>query len=60
MIGRITSAISEAGLNIENMANKASGEVAYMLIELSEPAIDDSLAEKLNAIDGIIRVRVIQ
>ena len=42
------------------MANKASGEVAYMLIELSEPAIDDSLAEKLNAIDGIIRVRVIQ
>ena len=60
MIGRITSTISEAGLNIENMANKASGEVAYMLIELSEPAIDDSLAEKLNAIDGIIRVRAIQ
>ena len=60
MIGRITSTISEAGLNIENMANKASGDVAYMLIELSEPSFDSALVDKLNAIDGIIRVRAIQ
>ena len=60
MIGRITSTISEAGLNIENMANKASGDVAYMLIELSEPSFDPALVDKLNAIDGIIRVRAIQ
>lgn len=59
MIGQVTNTISEAGLNIENMANKASGDVAYTLLELSGGIIDRILIDRLNAIDGIIRTRVI-
>lgn len=60
MIGQITGAISEAGLNIENMANKASGEVAYTLVELDAAEVDDQLESKLASIEGIVRIRTIQ
>ncbi|HQE70030.1 MAG TPA: phosphoglycerate dehydrogenase, partial [Atopobiaceae bacterium] len=60
MIGQITNTISEAGLNIENMANKASGEVAYTLLELSGGTVEQALIDRLNAIDGIIRTRIIE
>ena len=60
MIGQVTSAISKTGLNIEDMAHKAAGEMAYMLAEVSSPTVDPALIETLKAIDGIIRVRVIQ
>ncbi len=59
MIGQITNNISDAGLNIENLANKASGDVAYTLVELAGGTVEPALVEKLSSIDGVIRVRVI-
>ena len=59
VIGAITSAVSSAGLNIENMTDKSRGEHAYSLLDLSGKLDDDTLA-KLNEVDGIYRVRAIR
>ena len=58
VISSITTVCSEQGLNIENMTNKSRGEVAYTLIDLAGAPEADSL-DKLKAIDGVIRVRII-
>jgi D-3-phosphoglycerate dehydrogenase len=58
MLSSITGVCSEQGLNIENMTNKSRGEVAYTLLDLTGAPEADSL-DKLKAIDGVIRVRII-
>ena len=58
VISSITTVCSEQGLNIENMTNKSRGDVAYTLIDLAGAPEADSL-NKLKAIDGVIRVRII-
>ena len=59
MISRITSAVSKRGINIENMTNGSKGEFAYTMLEPVEPATDEIIKE-IEALDGVIRVRVIQ
>ena len=58
VLSSITTVCSEQGLNIENMTNKSRGEVAYTLIDLTGAPEADSL-DKLKAIEGVIRVRII-
>ena len=58
VLSSITTVCSEQGLNIENMTNKSRGDVAYTLIDLTGAPETDSL-DKLKAIDGVIRVRII-
>jgi D-3-phosphoglycerate dehydrogenase len=58
VLSSITTVCSEQGLNIENMTNKSRGEVAYTLIDLTGAPDADSL-DKLKAIEGVIRVRII-
>lgn len=58
MIGQITSTISSANINIENMVDKSRGEIAYCLLELSD-IVSDDVIEKLAKVDGIYRVRAI-
>ena len=58
MIGRITSVISDANGNIENMMDKSRGNNAYSLIDLTGPVADD-LAQKLSVIPGVTRVRLL-
>lgn len=58
MIAQFTAAVSSAGLNIENMADKSKGDFAYCIIDVNtQPA--PALAEAIAAIDGVLRVRVI-
>ena len=59
VIFSITGICSEQGLNIENMTNKSRGDVAYTIIDLSGRADSVSL-DRLKAIDGVIRVRILQ
>ncbi len=59
VISKITTAFGEAGINIEEMANKSRNDYAYSLLDISKPA-DATVIEKLNAIDGIIKVRVVK
>lgn len=59
MISKIASTVSGLGINIENMVNAgAKGrKYAYTLLDLqSAPA---ELAEKLAAVDGVRRIRVL-
>lgn len=58
MIVRFSSVLSEAGINIPNMANKSRGNAAYTLIDC-DTAPSDEIIEKIRQIDGVKKVRVI-
>ncbi|MBQ9084821.1 MAG: phosphoglycerate dehydrogenase [Clostridia bacterium] len=60
MLSRITSAVSEEGINIENLSNGSKGEYAYTIIEVdSAVEIPDRVIAKISATEGVIRTRVI-
>ena len=59
VISKITSVMGDAGINIEEMANKSRGDYAYSLLDVST-AVSDDVVSKLNAIDGVIKVRVVK
>jgi len=55
MISTITTLLSEAGINIENMANRSKGEYACTLVDtLSE--VHSDILNKMASSEGIIRV----
>ena len=58
MIGQITGVLAGGGINISDMTNKSRDKYAYTLMDL-ESVLDDSLVQKLNAIQGVLRVRVL-
>ena len=59
MISRFTGIFGEVGLNISDMTNKSKGEYAYTMMYLDVPATDE-IIKKLEAVDGVIRVRVVK
>ena len=58
MVGQITTILADAKMNIAAMVNQNRANVAYNIIDV-ENAIDDSIVEKIRAIDGVISVRTI-
>jgi len=60
MVSQISAVLGAEGLNIDNMLNKKRGEIAYNIIDVDKAVIDESIREKLLAIDGIFMVRIIQ
>ena len=58
MIGQISSILASTDMNIANMTNKSRDKYAYTLMDL-ESVPDDILVQKLNAIQGVLRVRVL-
>jgi D-3-phosphoglycerate dehydrogenase len=56
MLGQISTAMAQAGLNIHNMVNKSRGDMAYTLVDVDSPAGESVLAA-LRAIDGVLAVR---
>ena len=58
MLSRITTALADDGINIENMGNGSKGEYAYTIVDTGSK-IPPQIADELAAIEGIIRVRVI-
>lgn len=58
MIGQVTGTLAAGGINISDMTNKSREKYAYTLMDL-ENVPDDITIQKLNAIQGILRVRVI-
>lgn len=59
MIGQISAILAATNMNISNMTNKSKDKYAYTLIDL-ETEVDDITLQKLNAIKGMMRVRVIK
>ena len=59
MIGQISSILASTNMNIANMTNKSRDSYAYTLVDLETKA-DQETVEKLSAIKGVMRVRVIR
>lgn len=59
MIGQITGILASAGMNISDMTNKSRDKYAYTLLDL-ETKVDEVTIEKLAAIKGVCRVRVVK
>ncbi|MBO5416443.1 MAG: phosphoglycerate dehydrogenase [Clostridia bacterium] len=58
ILSQITGALSETGVNIENMTNKSKGDNAYTVVDVTGDVSAETVA-KLSAVEGIVRVRVI-
>jgi D-3-phosphoglycerate dehydrogenase len=56
MLGQISTAMAQAGLNIHNMVNKSRGEMAYTLVDV-DSAVGVSVLDSLRAIGGVLSVR---
>lgn len=59
MITKFTALIGEAGINISDMVNKSKGNYAYTMIDV-ETSLSKEIIEKLEAIKGVFRVRVVK
>ncbi|MBR5406450.1 MAG: phosphoglycerate dehydrogenase [Lachnospiraceae bacterium] len=59
MISKFTGVFGDSGFNISDMTNKSKGEYAYTMLDLDE-AVTDEIIGKLEAIEGVIRVRVVK
>jgi D-3-phosphoglycerate dehydrogenase len=56
MVGQISSAMAQVGLNIHNMINRSKGEMAYTLVDVDSP-VNKGLVEGLARIKGVLAVR---
>jgi D-3-phosphoglycerate dehydrogenase len=58
MLGKISTTMAAASLNIHNMVNKSKGEVAYTLVDLDSEVGEGVLLE-LSRIPGVLSVRLV-
>jgi D-3-phosphoglycerate dehydrogenase len=56
MLGQISTAMANAGLNIHNMVNKSRGDMAYTLVDVDSPVSANVLAA-IRSITGVLSVR---
>lgn len=59
MLGQISTAMAQAGLNIHNMLNRSRGELAYTLVDVDSP-VPAGVIEALSAIEGVLSVRYLE
>ena len=59
MVGQVTGVLASAGLNIHNMNNRGSGELAYNIIDLDAQP-NATVVKELSEIPGIFMLRVIE
>ncbi|MPZ46179.1 MAG: 3-phosphoglycerate dehydrogenase [Betaproteobacteria bacterium] len=56
MLGQISTAMANAGLNIHNMLNKSRGPMAYTLVDV-DSAVPAGVVRELESIQGVLMVR---
>ena len=56
MLGQISTAMANAGLNIHNMVNKSRGGMAYTLVDVDSP-VEAPVLKNIHAITGVLSVR---
>ncbi len=56
MLGQISTALAQAGINISNMMNKSRGEMAYTLVD-TDSELPAQLIAHISAIPGVLMVR---
>ncbi|MBQ7027415.1 MAG: phosphoglycerate dehydrogenase [Ruminococcus sp.] len=57
-LASITTVLGNEGINIENMVNASKKEFAYTMLDVTGD-IPASVEGKINAVDGVIRVRIL-
>lgn len=58
-LAQITSIVSAAGMNVENLANKSRKDYAYTMLDVDNK-VSDAVVDQIQTIEGVIRVRVMQ
>lgn len=56
MVGQISTALADAGLNIIDMLNKSRADLAYTLVDV-DSEIADATIDAISSIDGVLAVR---
>jgi D-3-phosphoglycerate dehydrogenase len=56
MLGQISTAMANAGLNIHNMVNKSRGEMAYTLVDV-DIQVQQTVIDAIAMIEGVLAVR---
>ena len=56
MVGQISTAMAQAGLNIHTMMNKSKGEMAYTLVDIDSD-VPPKVIEAISNIKGVLAVR---
>ena len=59
MLSQFTTLFANYGINIENMVNKSRGDYAYTIFDICNPSTE-KLVNELQAIDGVIKVRIVK
>ena len=59
MLTQFTNLFAENGQNIADLINKSKKDLAYTIIN-TDDIITDDIVEKIKAVDGVLRVRVIK
>ena len=59
MLGAFTTVMGNAGVNISDMTNKGKGDYAYTMMDLESEATEE-IVKALEAVDGVLRVRIIK
>ena len=58
MLSQVTAAITEAGVNIDNLINKSKKDYAYTIADC-DAVVGKETEDAIAAIDGVIKVRTI-
>ena len=58
MLGQISTALANGGLNIIDMLNKSRGNLAYTVCDVDAPVSTEVIGE-LAAINGVMSVRML-
>ncbi|WP_167955871.1 phosphoglycerate dehydrogenase [Anaerosporobacter faecicola] len=59
MLSQFTTVFAAENINIDNMVNKSRGDYAYTVLDIGASSAQ-ALVEKLSAIDGVLKVRVVK
>ena len=59
LITNCSSVFSSEGVNIEHMVDKSRGDYAYSIVDIGSPSTQNMI-DKLEAIDGVLRARIVR
>ena len=58
MLNQFLEMIADENINVEHMLNKARGDIAYTIFDTNTD-LEDAMAQRMAAVPGVIRVRLI-
>lgn len=59
MLNQFTNVFSSEGINISHMTNKSRGDYSYCVFDIDSESTTE-FAEKLNSIEGVLKVRIVK